>query len=60
MVTATYTFSLHREDMRSREKNDDVLSWVELFLYKQCETLFCTKLVGVEVTLTIEGYHLHI
>ena len=55
MVTATYTFSLHREAMRGRDKNEDVLSWVELFLYKQCETLFCTRLVGLEVTLTIGG-----
>ena len=60
LVTATYIFSLHREAMRGRDKNEDVLSWVELFLYKQCETLFFTKLVGVEVTLTIGGYHLHI
>ena len=60
LLTATYTFSLHREVMRRRDKNEDVLSWVELFLYKQCETLFYTKLVGVEVSLTIEGYHLHI
>ena len=53
LLTATYTFSLHREAMRRREKNEDVLSWVQLFLYKQCETLFCTRPVGVEVTLTI-------
>ena len=46
--------------MRRRDKNEDVLSWVELFLYKQCEILFCTRLVGVEATLTIGGYHLHI
>ena len=60
LLTATYTFSLHREAMRGRDTNEDALSWVELFLYKQYETLFCTKLVGVEVTLTIEGYNLHI
>ena len=60
MLTATHTFSLHMEAMRGRDTNEDVLSWVELFLYKQYETLFCTKLVGVEVTLIIEGYNLHI
>ena len=46
--------------MRRRDKNEDVLSLVELFLYKQCETLFSTRLVVVETTLTIGGYHLHI
>ena len=60
LPTAIYTFSLHREAMRRRDKNEEVLSWVELFLYKQCETLFCTRLEGVEATLTVEGYHLHI
>ena len=60
LLIATYTFCLHREAMRRRDKNEDVLSWVELFLYKQCEILFCTRLVGVEATLTIGGYHLHI
>ena len=60
LLTATYTFSLHREAMRRRDKNEEVLSWVELFLCKQCEILFSTRLVGVETTLTIGGYHLHV
>ena len=28
--------------------NEDTLLWMELFLYVQCEALFCTRLVGVE------------
>ena len=45
MLAATYTLSFHRKAMRGRNKNDDVLSWVELFPYKQCEKLFCVRLV---------------
>ena len=60
LLAATYTLSLHTKAMRGRDKNEDVLSWVMFFLYKQCETLFCTKLVLVEATPTIGGYHLHV